>query len=262
MSDYRNYKLNYKFKEPDARDYAFSNKLNSKQVSSLPFQKTIESKIKNVLDQGDLGSCVSNVFAQYILIVTSNTIFISRLFHYYCGRLISGYSNLVDSGLNVRKSCQIISTIGVCKEYMWPYITSNYTIIPPIFTFQYSNCRLFKKYTYSFINQSGNINTINDIKTFLNVFNLPVIFGFMVYSSFYSNSTITTGIVSLPDTTKEIFEGGHCMLIVGYDDEKKQLKCVNSWGSSWGDKGYCYMPYDYITNAKLCNDFCILSISY
>jgi C1A family cysteine protease len=37
---------------------------------------------------------------------------------------------------------------------------------------------------------------------------------------------------------------GHCVSIVGYDDDKKHLIIRNSWGSDWGENGYCYMPYD------------------
>ena len=41
--------------------------------------------------------------------------------------------------------------------------------------------------------------------------------------------------------------GGHAVVAVGYDDFKACLIVRNSWGPSWGDKGYFYLPYDYIT---------------
>jgi C1A family cysteine protease/PKD repeat protein len=52
--------------------------------------------------------------------------------------------------------------------------------------------------------------------------------------------------------------GGHCMTIVGYDDdiwvdlngdglvtanEKGALRIANSWGTSWGEAGYCWLSY-------------------
>lgn len=39
--------------------------------------------------------------------------------------------------------------------------------------------------------------------------------------------------------------GNHAMLIVGYNDELKAFKVVNSWGTNWGDKGYCWISYDF-----------------
>ena len=35
------------------------------------------------------------------------------------------------------------------------------------------------------------------------------------------------------------------MVIVGYDDETRFYRVRNSWGRSFGDKGYCYIPYSY-----------------
>jgi hypothetical protein len=40
---------------------------------------------------------------------------------------------------------------------------------------------------------------------------------------------------------------GHAMCVVGYDDTlfgKGAFKLVNSWGSTWGDKGYFWITYD------------------
>ena len=36
---------------------------------------------------------------------------------------------------------------------------------------------------------------------------------------------------------------GHAMVIVGYDDEKKLFEVRNSWGSQWGNSGYCFIDY-------------------
>jgi hypothetical protein len=41
-------------------------------------------------------------------------------------------------------------------------------------------------------------------------------------------------------------EGGHAICIVGHDDKKKQFKFKNSWGKSWGKKGYGFLPYRYM----------------
>lgn len=40
------------------------------------------------------------------------------------------------------------------------------------------------------------------------------------------------------------------MLIVGYSDAEARFIVRNSWGTDWGDRGYCYIPYDYCANPK------------
>ena len=162
------YKLNYSFQESDNRDYIFShlsllNKTNYK--CNTPSSFIINKKI-NILDQGQLGSCVSNAFAHCILIATNNNILPSRLFHYYCGRLIGGLSNLYDTGLNIRSACNIIRQIGICQEISWPYNINNFSIMPPIAAFQYPQCRFFKNYVYVFITQTPQMSLIDNIKNY------------------------------------------------------------------------------------------------
>lgn len=35
----------------------------------------------------------------------------------------------------------------------------------------------------------------------------------------------------------------HAVTVVGYDDERRALKIINSWGSDWGDGGFFWMDY-------------------
>jgi len=42
---------------------------------------------------------------------------------------------------------------------------------------------------------------------------------------------------------------------VGYDDKAKRVLVRNSWGPAWGQKGYFTMPYDYVANRDLSDDF-------
>ena len=49
--------------------------------------------------------------------------------------------------------------------------------------------------------------------------------------------------------------GGHAALGVGYDDSRKRFIVRNSWGDGWGMKGRFTMPYDYLANRSLSDDF-------
>jgi C1A family cysteine protease len=71
----------------------------------------------------------------------------------------------------------------------------------------------------------------------------PVIAGMTIY-----RSTLTgqNGIVPMPGP-KDLVLGAVAICIVGYDDNKKMFKFLNSWGNNWGDKGYGYLPYNYLT---------------
>lgn len=44
--------------------------------------------------------------------------------------------------------------------------------------------------------------------------------------------------------------GAHAMLIVGYDDTLAAFKVVNSWGTLWGNDGYCWISYAFFRQAS------------
>ena len=115
----------------------------------------------------------------------------------------------------------------------------------------------FKTFTYTFVEQK-----LQSIKSCFSTYKVPIIFGIMVYSSFMSDSVASNGIVPMPDTSNETLEGGHCMTMIGYNDNTQQFICANSWGKSWGNKGYCYIPYNYLLNPNLASDFCFVKFIF
>jgi hypothetical protein len=40
-------------------------------------------------------------------------------------------------------------------------------------------------------------------------------------------------------------EGGHALTLVGYNDDIQAFEAVNSWGNSWANKGFIWIPYHY-----------------
>jgi C1A family cysteine protease len=49
--------------------------------------------------------------------------------------------------------------------------------------------------------------------------------------------------------------GGHAVLAVGYDDRTREFLARNSWGERWGMGGYFTIPYAYLFDANLADDF-------
>ena len=246
--EFHKLKFNYTAQPLDSRDFKFSSVMSSKKSTPLIF--TMENKIRTIYDQGYIGSCVSNSFAQCVNILTNNRLSISRLYHYYCGRAISGDSSLEDTGLDIRQAAKIISKYGWNPESVWPYMENRFNVLPSLDAFK--RATFFTQYIYQFVNQD-----IESMKACLSGNSSPIIFGFLVYPSFFNDNR---GVISLPNPATETLLGGHCMLIVGYNDTLKLFTCVNSWGRGWGRNGLCFMPYNYILDPNLSMDFCRLNI--
>ena len=79
-------------------------------------------------------------------------------------------------------------------------------------------------------------------------------FGFAVYEGFESAGVAKTGQVNVPKPGEKQL-GGHAVLAVGYDEQAERILVRNSWGADWGMKGYFTMPYDYISDDNLADDF-------
>jgi len=85
----------------------------------------------------------------------------------------------------------------------------------------------------------------------------PIVFGMTVYDSFLGEAVAASGVVPMPAVT-ESCQGGHAVLAVGYDDAKDAVLVRNSWGADWGEDGYFWLPYAYITNPDLASDLWVV----
>lgn len=45
--------------------------------------------------------------------------------------------------------------------------------------------------------------------------------------------------------------GGHAVLVVGYNDDLSAFRVLNSWGTGWGDGGYCWMSQSLIEGPEV-----------
>jgi C1A family cysteine protease len=80
------------------------------------------------------------------------------------------------------------------------------------------------------------------------------VFGFTVYESFEGDAVAKTGEVSMPGPSEKVL-GGHAVVAVGYDDSTQRFIVRNSWGPGWGMGGYFTIPYAYLTDSNLADDF-------
>lgn len=97
----------------------------------------------------------------------------------------------------------------------------------------------------------------NEIKNNL-LENNPIICGIKIFENFNNKNTVDSGQVILPEKYEELL-GGHSIVIVGYNDKKKNYIFINSWGKSWGNDGIGYIPYEYLNNVELADEFFILT---
>jgi len=71
---------------------------------------------------------------------------------------------------------------------------------------------------------------------------------------------MTNGVVLLPSYRSQM-EWQHGIYLIGYNDETRQFKFVNSWGLDWGQAGYGYLPYEYITRGYVSNPMTMVDMS-
>jgi len=231
---------------PDERDMPF--RAAPHMLANLPPKVDLRPGCPAVYDQGELGSCTANAIGaayqfEQIKQDPEKDFTPSRLFIYINERIMEGSINQ-DNGAMIRDGIKSVADQGVCPEIEWPYDISKFAAIPP------AEC-----YTHAMEHQVTSYMRITPVLSEMKgclAAGYPFVFGFTVYENFESQDVAKTGIMHMP---KGSAVGGHAVCAVGYDDTTKCVIVRNSWGAGWGAGGYFFMPYAYISNTNLADDF-------
>jgi C1A family cysteine protease len=217
--------------------------MNPKFASRVAPTVDLRSKMRVVYNQFNLGSCSAQAICAAVK-HEDPRLDGSRLFVYYNSRNYIKTTQQ-DSGAYLSDGIKSLKEYGVCDERFWPHIISRFKLQPSSRAYQEA-----KKHIATVVYHVP--GTMTAMKTVLNS-GFPIVLGVLVYGSFMSREAAQTGNIPMP-RPGETMLGGHAMLCVGYDDVKQVWIMQNSWGLLWGDKGFCYLPYAYLTTAGMTSD--------
>jgi C1A family cysteine protease len=271
---------------PDLRDFTEEEKeiaamaknlgiAPTKTSLSLPAMVDLRGDCSPIENQGSLGSCTAHaavgVVEYFEIRAFGRHIDGSRLFVYKTTRNLMGVVG--DTGSWLRNTMGALVLCGVPPEKYWPYTTrkqpgpaGDRTFDDEPTSFVYAVADNFEALRYFCHDPIGRSvppdRVLANVKRYLAA-GIPSMFGFYGYPSFrYTN---VPGGIPYP-CPGERAQWGHAIVAVGYDDSKKikntrcnktttgALLIRNSWGTSWGDKGYGWLPYAYVLN-RMALDF-------
>lgn len=235
---------------PDERDLLYKVRRITRELPESTNMQNI-NKFPYRYDQGNTGSCVGHgtvLFRRALQINVMPDFEPSRLFAYYIARR----DKQNDTGASIRDLFKAMNKYGLCSEKTWPYIESKFNVHPPVEAWLEALDHQAIRYERIW---PVTKDAIRDVVSS----GYPIGYGKMIYESFLDQKVAKTGIVPVPDTTRERLYGGHFGAIFDYEEEGTIE--LNSWGKRWGFNGLCRVPWKYVLDPLLCHDFWVLYLT-
>ena len=207
-------------------------------ASHLPSSVSYWYGMPSVYDQGDMSDCVANATnacVSFFLKKRHNEVVdLSRAATYSQGKLDYEQADFSEPGMYPASALELFQAKGGVLESTFPSTDANVTSTSALPASDWNASYEIKTFTEV-------DNNVNAIKQALHSAG-PVIFAVDWQNSWFVPDK--NNVLPAPDYSA----GGHCILIVGYDDAKQAFMIRNSWGSSWALHGYAWMPYEFVAN--------------
>jgi C1A family cysteine protease len=250
---------------PDHRDYSLEHttvvallgklKMRARKAADLPRRVDWRDYCGPVEDQQRLATspahaCVALV-QQFERRSSGRLIRLSRLFAHRAALRLSGSS--AGSSLSLRSVLKAIVRCGAPPEELWPYDHLHMGHEPDPFAFSFH--RDFDDVCFVRLDarKLAPTQVLAVARSFLAA-GFPLAFGFPVCGTINREPEIPF------PTSADRIVGGQAVTAVGYDDrlrirsDRGALLVRNSWGPDWGEDGYGWLPYAYVTE-RLAIDF-------
>jgi C1A family cysteine protease len=149
-----------------------------------------------------------------------------------CGGSIGSASNYIrDKGLPLEGCFPYTATNNLCSSACYTYQTDSYRV-----------------QNWAYVTTTS--VSVEAIKNALVTYG-PLVTTMDVYSDFFS---YRSGVYAYASGA---YQGGHAILIVGYDDAAQCFRAKNSWGTGWGEAGYFRIAYSAVGNPVYFGEFTI-----
>ena len=148
-------------------------------------------------------------------------------------------------GGSIGSASNYIRDKGLPVEGCFPYTATNNLCSSACYTYQTDSYRI---QSWAYVATTS--VSVEAIKNALVTYG-PLVTTMDVYADFFN---YRTGIYSY---VSGAYQGGHAILIVGYDDAAQCFKAKNSWGTGWGEAGYFRIAYSAVGNPVYFGEFTI-----
>lgn len=215
-----------------------------------------------VRNQLDLGSCTSFAAASmYEAMMNQNGVEgdndMSPAYLYYYSNILKGRPA---GGSNFFEQLEVLGKHGVCHESLYVYDADAPETKP---SEQADNDakehRVIAAKQIPLINEIDKSDTIkrnHKILTSALSEGYPIGISLKVYDNLGKDGAF---ILHPDDSPNAKEDGWHAMVIVGYSEENNFYIVRNSWGSDFGENGYCYIPSAYIDDPDYMDFACIIT---